>query len=151
MDNRAVKIGVFVAIAAFGVLIVYHTMNSGEDDATAVANQFYSCVMTDDLETASTLFHSLATRLDREGDIASMLKDVEADCGSITNYTISTRNVRTNIGSGGIVTQIDLAINVTRTKYNSEESMILVKRNFEPFRIVIYNVDSEAYDQPDQI
>lgn len=144
---RRNQIIVVVVIVAVGAIFYINNLNSSVDEAKSVADQFYNYIKANDPQLASNLYHSSFFQTTSVEDVNSLIIAVNSKLGNITDYELVNWNIKSFVGTSGSNTRIDLVFEVTRTKYNSIETLVLLKENNAPFLISGYNINSEGLIQ----
>ena len=147
MNKRALAIVVVVILVALGGLQFYRGTSKNMEEAQSVADQFYSCLMSNDLETASTLYHSSLLETSSVENITSVIKLIDTKLGKVTEYKLVNINVKSFKGTSDSYIRANIVYSVTRTRYSSEETMVLMKEKNNQFKISSYNVNSEGFIQ----
>ena len=139
--NRRNQIIIIVLILIIGGIYYYTRTKTDFAEATRIIDDFYSCVMLNDTYATEPLYHQDFLEVSNIDDTCRFITMINSKLGEIVEYKNENINMKSYTGTDGSYIKVELEYSVTRTKYDSKETFVLLKEDTGYF-IYGYNVNS---------
>jgi hypothetical protein len=141
-----VIVSLTIVVSAYATMM-YLSAKTFLCDSRKVADKFYTAIMVNDFESTEGIYTSSFLKTTSLEDFAIQINSYNSELGNVTCYKLFIGGSHTTPRNFGIVTETSLVYNVTRIRYNSTETLLLLKRNFGPILIEGYYVQSRGLEQ----
>jgi hypothetical protein len=141
--NKTLLILILAVVVILVIGIAYIALNAKSiAPGQSVASQFYSDLESGNIQTTSTLYDAAFLHVTPMQNMTIFLNSLDYKLGNVTGYSLQGWNDNFTPGTTPVAT-VDLYYNVTRTKYDSQEHIILFKdNNNASYLIAGYDVNS---------
>jgi hypothetical protein len=146
-NRKYLFLGVIILLAIGGFML-WNNLSNGPKEAQSVADLFYTDLKNNDLGSASKLYHVKFLQTTSLENVTVFINSVNSKIGPITAYNCVNSNVFSVSGSPSY-SRVTLIYEITRTGYNSRETLILLKDDTNTqFQIASWNIQSSGLLTP---
>ena len=116
-----------------------------KNQATKFVDDFYSKLKNGEYESTLDMYHEKWFTVTSKNETTDFLRKIDSKLGKLDEYSVTTWNTESYVGTGGSGIYVTILYSVNRTKYHSDETLTLFKpKGEERYYILSYHVNSNG-------
>ena len=132
-------------IILFLLLLTACSFVKEKDEAIKSVDDFYLKLENGEYEDTLNMYHEKWFTVTSKNETTTFLMKLDDKLGRIEQYSVTTWNTKTYVGTDGSGTYVTLLYSVNRTKYSSDETLTLFKpKGEEKYYLLSYKVNSKG-------